>query len=795
MNQADLEQDMVRRGVDRYWDMQRRSEERGHGYINPASSNVIFDIYHGVEGRVRAAQQAALSRLEGHISSGYRISGWEPYLVESTAQTVAYIAIRSCLHSNRRIQSVIYEAGAMLQLDVRWREARKGEAARARLEHTSNRIEMLKRTVKEVNAKIIRKWLKRLDRLDLKEPLEYQKTIQLGAVMVDCVLQAVPHLVSKKTHIKYVNGHPRTHVEIEHSQELLNELRDNHDAAALRHPWLLPMISPPISWTNRHTRAGYHTEPLAQPLVKPDWRNSHQMIPSEDTIRALNMVQSTPWSINTRVLDVARVAIDGDIGPLPYDKQRTLPDSIPDDIWDQMTRAERGEVKSRREEIHAHNNKAKAKAALAQRTLSVAKEFSQYPLIWFPWNLDWRGRMYPLAQDLNPQSDDLSRSLLVFGKAKPLGASGLLALEHHLAGCYGLDKVSRLEQQQWCQDNWDRLVVLAVDPFNPVILDWWSLADKPWSFLAAAIEYVCADHDPEYRSNLPCHVDGSCNGLQHLSAMSRDMDGGIATNLVPGERRDIYQMIADRVEKLSTGTVWEGRIDRKVVKRAVMTTPYGVTSRGIRDQLIQDGWLDGVPGDRLKNADLLRDIIEQSIGQSLESSMSAMSWFRKIGGSMALQYEVPVRWETPCGNVISQNYVRYKQRRAATVLGMFTVLDKTTKSPKIHKTKQAIAPNIIHSYDASHLVMTVLDMEGLDISWSLIHDSYGVHACDLEQLGKSLRKTFVEIYKENQFYAILASVFINNPEFHLDSAPDGFEPPQMGTLDIKKVLDSECFFY
>ena len=28
---------------------------------------------------------------------------------------------------------------------------------------------------------------------------------------------------------------------------------------------------------------------------------------------------------------------------------------------------------------------------------------------------------------------------------------------------------------------------------------------------------------------------------------------------------------------------------RKVVKRGVMTTPYGVTPQGIRDQLITDG--------------------------------------------------------------------------------------------------------------------------------------------------------------------------------------------------------------
>lgn len=39
--------------------------------------------------------------------------------------------------------------------------------------------------------------------------------------------------------------------------------------------------------------------------------------------------------------------------------------------------------------------------------------------------MDFRGRVYPVAPHLNHLGSDLSRSLLVFAKGKPLGENGL----------------------------------------------------------------------------------------------------------------------------------------------------------------------------------------------------------------------------------------------------------------------------------------------------------------------------------------------------------------------------------
>src|SRR5262249_55577646 len=124
----------------------------------------------------------------------------------------------------------------------------------------------------------------------------------------------------------------------------------------------------------------------------------------------------------------------------------------------------------------------------------------------------------------------------------------------------------------------------------------WEGADekKRWQFLAACFEWADCDQ-PGFVSRLPILLDASASGLQHLSALARDEGGAAATNLNDdgeGGPQDIYQRVADRLQVVVAGeaegggavaehaAVWRGRIERKMVKQGVMTTPYGVTDRG-----------------------------------------------------------------------------------------------------------------------------------------------------------------------------------------------------------------------
>jgi DNA-directed RNA polymerase len=91
-----------------------------------------------------------------------------------------------------------------------------------------------------------------------------------------------------------------------------------------------------------------------------------------------------------------------------------------------------------------------------------------------------------------------------------------------------------------------------------------------------------------YYTHLPCAADGSCNGLQHLSAILLDEQGGRATNLVPSDvPSDIYTDVANRAEALVKKDAANGSeiakkclefgITRSLTKRPVMITPYSGT--------------------------------------------------------------------------------------------------------------------------------------------------------------------------------------------------------------------------
>lgn len=116
-----------------------------------------------------------------------------------------------------------------------------------------------------------------------------------------------------------------------------------------------------------------------------------------------------------------------------------------------------------------------------------------------------------------------------------------------------------------------------------------------------------------YESSLPIHQDGTCNGLQHYAALGGDATGAAQVNLAASDRpSDVYTHVALNVERLietdlkleneatlngidslsedkrtrlEFAKMLSGRVSRKVVKQTVMTTVYGVTFVGAREQI------------------------------------------------------------------------------------------------------------------------------------------------------------------------------------------------------------------
>jgi len=105
----------------------------------------------------------------------------------------------------------------------------------------------------------------------------------------------------------------------------------------------------------------------------------------------------------------------------------------------------------------------------------------------------------------------------------------------------------------------------------------------------------------QFISRLPILLDATCNGLQHLSAIANDINLAQRVNISPSrdeeEPNDIYsdlikpvkEAITDLVEnKLEFYNLSKLNITRKLIKRGIMTTTYGVTVKGILEQLLSE---------------------------------------------------------------------------------------------------------------------------------------------------------------------------------------------------------------
>jgi DNA-directed RNA polymerase len=538
-------------------------------------------------------------------------------------------------------------------------------------------------------------------------------------------------------------------------------------------------------------RAGIHghTRELDKPI-------------SEETLAALNAVQRTPWRVNGWMLDVIRQAYESNakLGDLPFVDLVAIPRKD-DEEWEAMSEEDKGRWKRELSEIHGINARMEGRRHSFLHKLDIARELRDREAIWFPHFLDFRGRFYPMAQDLHPQSDDIGRSMLSFAEGKPLGDRGLFWLGIRLANTFGNDKIALADRYKWALDNSELIFDSADNPLDGE--RFWAEADEPWTFLATCREWSQAMiGGPSYRSTLPINVDASCNGLQHLSALARDPVGAKATNLAANDvRQDIYVEVAnvvkalvseDAVNAVELAQEWVGKVDRKVVKRAVMTTPYGVTPIGIADQLVKDGFTRGMSSS-VAAAHYLRDHIVAALGETVVSAKQIMGWVQDVAVALS-KSGVPFRFTTPTGNTIQQSYYTLAQKRIATLLGTLAIWEED-RIGGLNDRKQmlAAAPNLIHAFDASHQTKTVNAMvaETERVSFSMIHDSYGTHAAEMDRLGRVLREQFVGIYRTNWLERIEAEVRSYAPEVDI---PSYTKRVTTGDFDIEQVLRSEFFF-
>lgn len=612
-------------------------------------------------------------------------------------------------------------------------------------------------------------------------------------------------------------GQTRTVYCLDCHPKMTDWMKKVDDMLALIRPKFMPMVVKPVPWTDVNT-GGYLTAACRQPFIRQlraELRDDLMSNEMPAVFTAVNAAQDTPWKINASVLYIMdQVWAAGetlgdipsadpiDLPPRPADITREL--RVADMTDDQITRFKAWRIEAAK--IHESNARLKSKRLSLMTQLSMAGDLKDEVEFFFPHNVDFRGRLYSMVPELNPQSDDIGKSLLMFAQSKRLGTSGAFWLAVHIANLFGVDKVSFDDRVQWVLDNENAIIDSAADPLNGG--RFWTEADSPWCALAACFEWAgYKERGEDHESFLPIAMDGSCSGLQHFSAMLLDPMGAEAVNLKPSAvPSDIYTQVRLKTEQLldemtgdNLAMSWRSKVTRKIVKRPCMTFAYSVTSRGIRDQILDEisktgsGYLPG--WENFEAASFLAPVVEKAIRATVERAAEAMDWL-KASVKILLDAQRPVIWSTPTGFIVHQRYqksvgkhfkVWFQGKRVRLTLRV------QGEKPDTRKQASAVAPNFVHSMDAAHLQMVLNRMtkEGITTYFSVIHDSFGVHACDVDELHYAIRDEFINLYSTSQLEKYRNWVISTLPESARDKVPP---VPKAGDFDIEEVRDADFFF-
>ena len=347
-------------------------------------------------------------------------------------------------------------------------------------------------------------------------------------------------------------------------------------------------------------------------------------------------VQLEAWNTGEEIANFAPLHPKLDLPPEP----EASSDPEPRRKWLNEMR----DVENKRAGLHS-------KRCFQNFQLEIARSMTNETL-YFPHNMDFRGRAYPIPPYLNHMGADNVRGLLVFAKGKELGPNGLRWLKIHLATVAGNDKASMSERVNFTEGHIDDIYDSVRDPLGG--RRWWLQSEDAWQTLAACFELTEAlnSANPEnFVSHVPIQQDGTCNGLQHYAALGGDTIGAAQVNLEPSDRpADVYTAVAEVVkEHVRQDAALEnpiakkldGRITRKCVKQPVMTNVYGVTWFGAKEQVQKQ--LEVLFPEVRKYDDVNLGHMSQYIATKIFRSLGDM-----FGGAQAIQ-----KWLGQCADRIS----------------------------------------------------------------------------------------------------------------------------------------------
>lgn len=389
------------------------------------------------------------------------------------------------------------------------------------------------------------------------------KFTAVGFALLSLFIESYPeYFVTKQIHTdKSLKSDRRATYVIAPTEGWTKLMEKNMEIYAFTNHSNKPMVHSPRDWDKNGNHGGYYSPELSIPIHKVHAnkaKNDRQYsVASEEVINAVNAIQKTPWKVNTDVLDV--------IVKLSFNPPETLKDVFPPqpdildkldikwmdkDDFDKLPPEEKKKLRNHADKIKHTTERIATKKSVDISTISTirqAKEYMNDRNIYFPYSIDYRGRIYSQAMSgLNPQGSDLSKGLLKLARGRRITTEeGKKWYVVNLANLIGYDKLTIPAKVEKVYSMIDQLRLVASDP---IMYPYWHDWDKPIQGLGACMEFIRWVDNPSIKIHTHVQLDGRCNGIQHLTALSRD--GVIAPHvgLIPTEKGgDIYMYVCNGV--------------------------------------------------------------------------------------------------------------------------------------------------------------------------------------------------------------------------------------------------------
>ncbi|NPA69302.1 MAG: hypothetical protein GXO26_00685 [Crenarchaeota archaeon] len=754
------------------------------------------------------AEYLNTEELRGHTAKTQRFID---YLCDGKPDVLAYVVIQTVLkyvaQSKREVLASTLASAITKQLVV------QASYAVAK-ENNPKLISYLSREFRRASARrkkeLIDKHLKEFTTL-VKDKSENSEMVRAGAFLLNLTAKALPDFITVKKEWGGRQQKSRYTVKLnEYVQEYLCSVPYLPPSSAV-YP---PMVVKPRAWTS-FFEGGLIS--LSMPFVKVRGKgtaNKYKVENLEPVMEIVNQLQKKAWRVNTRVSHIIHDIYEANfVDPRSPPKAPKLigglPLSSPLTIYDLVGKPKEGMSKDEwhlwnkeREKVKVYLDGETGRRIQYLFTMGMVEKMLDYDRFYYAYQLDYRGRVYPITDFFNPQSSKYVKAMLEFADGEYLDDVGEYWLKIHIANTYGMDKEELEDRIAWFDAN--ESMVLEVAEKSLEVMEHWAYADSPYEFLAGC--FAWQDYKQGKKVHLPIQLDAVNSGIQMYSGLLRDEVGAKATCVIGDTREDLYKQVAERVnEKLREGkyppiisfmdkegverTVstkveansMVGKINRSIVKRNVMTIPYSVTIQGMQQQnwdVMEELETKGKAfweGDKWVVNKLLTLLTHEAVFEIVEGAREGQNYLKDV----AKLHKEEVMWYSPIYKFPVFNFApKYTEYRVSTVLGVLSMKKIVDNAINRYKMQNSIAPNYIHNIDST-ILMWVVDRLNGDLG--VVHDCFLVHPNKGDEVRDAYKEGYVEVMKSDPLRS-----------FSRQLDEEGkVEIPYINTLDLDDVYKSK----